>query len=77
MKFQNEGTIDRMARIVFGIALLSLVFVGPESPWGWIGVVPLVTGVVGWCPLYGLLRLNTCSKKKARNMSHVTDRTAI
>jgi hypothetical protein len=60
----NEGTIDRALRVIAGIVLISLVFVGPQTPFGWIGVVPLLTGLVGWCPVYTLLRLNTCPVKK-------------
>jgi Protein of unknown function (DUF2892) len=60
----NEGTIDRALRVVAGIVLISLVFVGPQTPFGWIGVVPLLTGLVGWCPVYTLLGLNTCPVKK-------------
>lgn len=60
----NEGTIDRALRIFAGIALISLVFVGPQTPFGWIGAVPLFTGLVGWCPVYSLLGLNTCPMKK-------------
>ena len=56
----NEGTLDRTIRVVLGIALLSLVFVGPKSMLGLIGLVPLATGVVGFCPLYRLVGLNTC-----------------
>ena len=52
MAFKNEGTIDRTLRVIAGAALVSLVFVGPETPWGWIGLVPLVTGLVGNCPVY-------------------------
>lgn len=55
----NEGAIDRLLRIVAGLALLALVFVGPRTPWGYLGLVPLITGVVGYCPLYTLLRINT------------------
>jgi len=61
----NEGTIDRVLRVILGIALISIVFVGPQTPWGWIGIVPLVTGVVGMCPLYAILGVNTCSLRKA------------
>ena len=57
---RNEGKIDRMFRIVFGAGLVSLVFVGPQTAWGWIGVVPLVTGILGTCPVYSLLGINTC-----------------
>jgi len=56
----NEGTADRIIRVVIGLGLLSIVFVGPQSPWGWIGVVPLATGVLGFCPLYRLVGINTC-----------------
>lgn len=60
----NEGTLDRTLRVIAGLALISLVFVGPQTPFGWIGVVPLITGLVGWCPVYSLLGLNTCPMKK-------------
>ena len=60
----NEGNIDRTLRVIAGIALISLVFVGPQTPFGWIGVVPLVTGLVGWCPVYTLLGFNTCPVRK-------------
>lgn len=57
---RNEGNLDRALRIILGLGLLALVFVGPQTPWGWIGIVPLVTGLVGFCPLYRILGLNTC-----------------
>jgi hypothetical protein len=60
----NEGTLDRALRVIAGIVLISLVFVGPQTPFGWIGVVPLLTGLVGWCPVYTLLGLNTCPTRK-------------
>lgn len=56
----NEGTVDRSIRIVLGIALISLVFVGPQTYWGLVGVVPLTTGLIGWCPLYRLFGISTC-----------------
>jgi len=56
----NVGTVDRIVRIVVGLALLALVFVGPKTPWGWIGVIPLVTGLIRYCPLYSLLGIRTC-----------------
>jgi hypothetical protein len=46
---RNEGTLDRALRIIAGLVLISLVFIGPQTPWGWIGLVPLVTGLVGMC----------------------------
>jgi hypothetical protein len=58
----NVGSLDRILRVVAGIALLSLVFVGPQTPWGWIGIVPLLSGLVGFCPAYRLIGVNTCSK---------------
>ncbi len=61
----NEGTWDRAARIALGLALLSLAFIGPQTPWGFIGIVPLVTGVTGFCPLYRLLGVSTCRVKRS------------
>lgn len=60
----NEGTLDRTIRIVLGLAILSLAFVGPKSALGYIGVVPVVTGLVGFCPAYRLFGLNTCPAPK-------------
>lgn len=59
---RNVGTIDRTVRIVVGLVLIALVFVGPKTAWGWIGVVPLLTGLSGWCPPYSLLGINTCKR---------------
>lgn len=60
----NEGMIDRVLRVVLGLALLSLVFVGPQTVWGYVGLVPLLTGLVGYCPLYAIFGLRTCPLKK-------------
>jgi len=60
---RNEGSLDRGLRIVFGLALLALVFVGPQTAWGWIGMVPLATGLIGWCPAYTLFGIRTCAKE--------------
>jgi hypothetical protein len=57
---RNEGTIDRVLRVGLGVALIALVFVGPQTPWGWLGLVPLFTGLVGFCPLYRLVGVNSC-----------------
>jgi len=62
---QNEHKIERAARVVVGLGLLSLVFVGPQSLWGLIGVVPLLTGLAGTCPLYTILGISTCRMEKA------------
>ena len=61
MSLKNEGTIDRALRVILGLVVLSLVFVGPQTAWGWVGLVPLVTGLVGFCPLYSVLGISTCS----------------
>jgi Protein of unknown function (DUF2892) len=58
----NVGNADRILRIVAGIILISLVFVGPKTVWGWVGLVPLFTGLFRWCPAYILFGLNTCKK---------------
>lgn len=57
---RNVGTADRIVRIALGLFLLSLVFVGPKSLLGLVGLVPLLTGTVGSCPLYRLCRTSTC-----------------
>lgn len=57
---RNEGTVDRALRVAVGLFAIALVFVGPQTPWGWLGLVPLVTGLVGSCPIYTLFGLRTC-----------------
>ncbi|MEE4294402.1 MAG: DUF2892 domain-containing protein, partial [Xanthomonadales bacterium] len=61
---KNVGNIERAIRIIVGLILISLVFIGPQSAWGWIGVIPLATGLIGWCPPYSLLGINTCKTKE-------------
>jgi len=56
----NEGSVDRVLRIVVGLALVGLAATGKVGAWGWIGIVPLLTGAVGWCPLYTVLGIKTC-----------------
>jgi len=58
---KNVGSVDRLLRVVVGIALIAMVFVGPQTPWGWIGIVPLVTAGLSWCPLYTALGIQTCA----------------
>ena len=60
----NEGTIDRAIRIILGLGILSLTVLGPKSPWGYLGVVPLATGLIGFCPLYRILGVRTCPVPK-------------
>lgn len=61
----NVGSTDRIIRIVLGLVLLSLVFVGPQTSWGWIGVVPLATGLFKFCPAYLPFGLKTCRSSEA------------
>ncbi|MEQ9326653.1 MAG: DUF2892 domain-containing protein [Rhodospirillales bacterium] len=56
----NVGKIDRILRIIAGLVLISLVFVGPKTMWGLIGVIPLVTAFIGFCPAYRILGIRTC-----------------
>lgn len=62
---KNVGDIDRILRIGIGLILIVMELGGtsPISPWGWIGVVPLVTGLIGWCPPYAILGISTCKSK--------------
>jgi hypothetical protein len=61
---RNEASWDRMIRVAVGIGLLSLVFVGPQTLWGILGLVPLLTGLLGYCPLYQVAGLRTCPVAK-------------
>ena len=58
----NEGTSDRVIRIVVGLVLIALVFTGPRSAWGWIGLVPLLTGLLGFCPMYATFSIATAPR---------------
>ena len=60
---RNVGTLDRILRLAAGVILIALVFVGPKTAWGWIGVIPLVTAFVGFCPAYRLLGICTTARK--------------
>ena len=57
---KNVGNLDRSIRIVVGVGLLSLVFVGPQTPFGWVGLILVLTGLAYRCPLYSLLGIKTC-----------------
>ncbi len=59
----NVGGIDKVVRTVAGLILISLVFVGPQTPWGWIGLLPLATGLIGWCPAYSVFGISTCPRR--------------
>jgi hypothetical protein len=60
---KNVGGLDRIARITAGVVLLGFTATGAIGPWGWLGVVPLATGLIGWCPPYAIFGWNTCSTK--------------
>lgn len=62
----NVGGIDRIIRALVGIVLISLVFVGPQTAWGWIGLLPIATAIFGWCPPYALLGINTCQPRASK-----------
>jgi hypothetical protein len=63
----NEGLVDRAVRIIVGLALVAVAlgYFGPAytSPWGWIGIIPLITGIIGWCPVYSFLGIQTCAAR--------------
>jgi hypothetical protein len=60
----NSGTVDRAARVIVGIALITMAATGTIGVWGYIGVVPLLTGAIGFCPAYAIFGMNTCGIKK-------------
>lgn len=59
---RNIGTLDRILRLIAGLVLLALVFVGPKTPFGLIGLVLIATAAMGWCPPYALFGISTCKK---------------
>jgi hypothetical protein len=59
----NEHPVERVLRVILGLGVLSLAFMGPKTPWGYLGIIPLATGLLGSCPLYTLFGLNTCPVK--------------
>jgi hypothetical protein len=61
---RNVGGLDRIIRIAIGLALIGATLAGAIGAWGWLGLVPLATGALGWCPPYALLGFNTCAVKK-------------
>jgi hypothetical protein len=56
----NLGPTDRTIRVLIGITALALVWIGPQSTWGYLGLIPLLTGAAGYCPLYTLFRVSSC-----------------
>lgn len=63
---KNTHPIERVIRILIGVALLTLVFVGPKTPFGLLGIIPLATGLLGSCPLYTLFGWSTCSRRNSQ-----------
>jgi hypothetical protein len=60
---QNEHTVERVIRVLAGIGILSLTVIGPQTPWGYLGIIPIVTGLAGTCPLYTIFGFSTCKGK--------------
>lgn len=63
----NEGVADRILRVLIGLAVVSLAFIGPKTPWAYLGLIPIVTGLLGSCPAYTLLGISTCPMKRSSN----------
>ena len=62
----NEHPVERTLRVLIGLGVLSLVFVGPKTPWGYLGLLPVITGLSGVCPLYSVFGFSTCRVSSAR-----------
>ncbi len=60
---RNVGSIDRAIRITMGVVLIALAATGTVGVWGWLGLLPLATGLLGWCPPYSMFGFNTCKNK--------------
>jgi len=61
----NVGSIERIVRVLVGLALIGLTLTGNIGAWGWLGVVPLATGLVGWCPPYAMFGISTCKMRRS------------
>ena len=64
---RNEHPIERVVRIVLGLVILPLAFVGPQTPWAFLGAIPLLTGLLGSCPLYTLFGISTCRIRRQQS----------
>jgi hypothetical protein len=69
---RNEHVLERALRVIIGLGLLSLVFIGPQTPWGFLGIVPLLTGLLGSCPAYTLCGVSTCRIKGSKDQPTAT-----
>lgn len=65
----NEHKVERAVRVIAGLGILSLTFVGPQSLWGLVGIIPLATGLLGSCPVYTLLGISTCPTRNPTTKS--------
>lgn len=63
---RNEHTIDRVVRVVAGLGVISLAFIGPQTPWAWLGLIFVVTGLIGMCPLYRIFGISTCKDDQCK-----------
>lgn len=70
---KNVGLTDRIIRALAGVVLIALVFVGPQTAWGWLGIIPIVTAGMSWCPLYTLIGIRTCSTDTAAKEPSATE----
>jgi hypothetical protein len=61
---KNISNVERAIRVIGGAAIMSLAFVGPQTPWAFLGAIPLLTGLIGWCPPYALFGISTCKNCK-------------
>jgi len=62
---KNIGPVDKIIRLVVGAVLISLVFIGPQTMWGWVGIIPLATALINFCPLYPLFGINTAKNAES------------
>lgn len=60
---QNIHNLERIVRVVVGLGLTSMAFIGPANPWFFLGLIPVATGLLGWCPPYAMLGISTCPRK--------------
>lgn len=63
---KNIGATERVIRVAAGAIIISMAFLGPQSPWAYLGLVPVITGLIGWCPPYAMLGISTCKSCRAR-----------
>jgi len=64
---QNVHKVERIVRVIIGISLVAMAFIGPANLWFLLGIIPLATGLLGWCPPYAIFGINTCDLGKKNN----------